>query len=240
MKNSYRKQLIEQYEDSLFAVVMNDLMQADGVKWDEESQRLAHDNLFSVPETLDKRCINAINHALAKKNRQKRILEAGRIISHVAIVFMVFFLSVAIPFCTASAFRQGVLDLLIEKFEKETYIRLEEVTDKKQDFGLSWLPPGFWEKTYTAGNDDYQIVRYEKETGEYIEYNEFYGEYANLTIDSEEAQAQREFIGNKEVFFSIKDGVIIALWKNEEMNSYCELFTFQVSKSDVLQIIKYL
>ncbi|MBQ3275478.1 MAG: hypothetical protein IJH47_00275 [Oscillospiraceae bacterium] len=202
MIESHREELIEKYEDAMFALVMNDLMQADGVHWETENERLKQDDSSQVPTTMRETVFCAINHVFSKQTRRNNLRTARRIVVRVAVIFLIVFIALAVPFCTASAFRRGVLDLLIEKFEKETYVRVEPIAEAEAEFGLPWLPGLDWQKTYSLDKPDLRPVHYERETGEFIEYCELPKDVFNKTLDTEDAKMQREFVGEKEVFFT--------------------------------------
>lgn len=240
MKANYRNQLEEKYEDALFALIMNDLMQEDGIKWNEENEALKSDPTSQPPKTMRDKSLHGIERILAKQNRKRTIRAARKIVYRIALVFLVIFIAIAVPFCTASAFRQGVLDLLIEKFEGETYVRIEPVVEMPTEFGLPWLPGEYWEKTYIMESEEIKEIRYEQETGEYIEFRESLVDNSNKTIDTEDANTRREFIGNNEVFITEKTEVLTAIWYDDNRAVYRELKTYGVERADFLTMIKLL
>lgn len=51
-----REQLQEEYEDTLFALMMDYVAQTEGKRLLEENERLKNDPSAQLPEDLDRRC----------------------------------------------------------------------------------------------------------------------------------------------------------------------------------------
>ena len=65
-----REKLQEQYEDALFALLMDDLAVEEGKKAYEENERLKADSSFEVPSESRKRCVETIARCCRKKQSQ--------------------------------------------------------------------------------------------------------------------------------------------------------------------------
>lgn len=65
-----REKLQEQYEDALFALLMDDLAVEEGKKAYEENKRLKADSSFEVPSESRKRCVETIARCCRKKQFQ--------------------------------------------------------------------------------------------------------------------------------------------------------------------------
>ena len=62
-----REKLQEQYEDALFALLMDDLAIAEGKSAEEENEQLKNDPKYAVPPEVRQRCLNNFQ-ALHEKN----------------------------------------------------------------------------------------------------------------------------------------------------------------------------
>ncbi|MCI9402468.1 MAG: hypothetical protein HFF04_02195 [Oscillospiraceae bacterium] len=62
-----REQLREEYEDALFALMMDYAAQAEGERLLAENEALKHNPAAQVPEHLDQRCLQTIQMAFQKK-----------------------------------------------------------------------------------------------------------------------------------------------------------------------------
>ena len=60
-----REMLVEQYEDALFALLMDEVAEAEGQKALEENQRLRESGELVIPDNLRQRCHSAIAKGFA-------------------------------------------------------------------------------------------------------------------------------------------------------------------------------
>lgn len=79
------EQLVENYEDALFKLLMEAVIEHEGKQIQEEIDRLNSDPSFSVPPELDRRCLRTIN----KTTRRKRALHTGKKVYRVFSKFSV-------------------------------------------------------------------------------------------------------------------------------------------------------
>ena len=108
------EQLVENYEDALFKLLMEAVIEHEGKQIQEEIDRLNSDPSFSVPPELDRRCLRTIN----KITRRKRALHTGKKVYRVfskfsvaAVIALALFTSAYAAF---PAVRVSTLNLLIE------------------------------------------------------------------------------------------------------------------------------
>ena len=108
------EQLVENYEDALFKLLMEAVIEHEGKQIQEEIDRLNSDPSFSVPPELDRRCLRTIN----KTTRRKRALHTGKKVYRVfskfsvaAVIALALFTSAYAAF---PAVRVSTLNLLIE------------------------------------------------------------------------------------------------------------------------------
>lgn len=82
-------QLIEDYEDAVFALLMEQVAQIEGQELMEENERLKNDPTAAVPKSLDQKCYKAINRAFRKQKIQKLRKTGGttfRIVEKMCVV----------------------------------------------------------------------------------------------------------------------------------------------------------
>lgn len=108
------EQLVKNYEDALFKLLMEAVIEHEGKQIQEEIDRLNSDPSFSVPPELDRRCLRTIN----KTTRRKRALHTGKKVYRVfskfsvaAVIALALFTSAYAAF---PAVRVSTLNLLIE------------------------------------------------------------------------------------------------------------------------------
>lgn len=67
---THQDELRENYEDALFALLMNSWAEEEGKRLNEENERLKADPAFEVPESFDRRSLRAIRrYSLMRKLR---------------------------------------------------------------------------------------------------------------------------------------------------------------------------
>ena len=68
MSGENRQQLLENYEDALFALLMDDFAEREGEKLKAENERLKQDPAAQPPEELDQKC----RRGSSGRNMQRR------------------------------------------------------------------------------------------------------------------------------------------------------------------------
>ena len=66
--------LVEQYEDALFALIMDKVAEVEGQKAIEENQRLKESGEVVIPEELNRRCKQTIRCKTAEKHLNAAII----------------------------------------------------------------------------------------------------------------------------------------------------------------------
>ena len=123
------EQLVDNYEDALFKLLMNAVIEHEGKQIKEEMEQLKSDPNFSVPPELDRRCLRTIN----KITRRKRALRTGKKIYRVfskfsvaAVIAMALFTSAYAAFPEV---RISTLNLLIEVSDISTELSFVDKND---------------------------------------------------------------------------------------------------------------
>lgn len=129
-----REQLQEQYEDALFALLVNDMMEAEGKRLLEENERLKQDPSAAVPDEVNARCIRTINRAFARKRRRSAGRVTYQIFNKAAMVAVVCAALFVTAFAVSPQLRVNTLNLLIEVSDVATTLTLGDA-EEQQDSG---------------------------------------------------------------------------------------------------------
>lgn len=81
MSGENRQQLLENYEDALFALLMDDFAEREGEKLKAENERLKQDPAAQPSEELDQKCRRIIRAEYAKAQRKQLAHSAGSVFS---------------------------------------------------------------------------------------------------------------------------------------------------------------
>ena len=119
-----REMLVEQYEDALFALLMDEVAEAEGQKALEENQRLRESGEMVIPDNLRQRCHSAI----ARKSAEIGLKQFGRgltkIVTKVAVVALVGMLLFTTAFAASEDFRLKALNIVMEVFDDHIEIKV--------------------------------------------------------------------------------------------------------------------
>ena len=137
---SQHEQLIENYEDALFKLLMEAVIEYEGKQIQEEIERLNSDPSFSVPPELDRRCIRTIN----KIARRKRMSRTGKKIYKIFSKFSVAAVIALALFTSAYAafpeVRVSTLNLLIEVSDIATELTFGDADGANNEANSAEMP----------------------------------------------------------------------------------------------------
>ncbi len=149
--------LMEQYEDALFALLMEGVAEAEGEEALRLNEELNKDPNAEVPEAVRKRCEKTIRAAFAKKRHRTARRTVSRWLTKAAVVAALSGLLFTAAFALSEDVRVATLNILIEVMDDRTMITFEgdssehaENTSKiipgleyHYNIALEWIPDGF-------------------------------------------------------------------------------------------------
>lgn len=233
------EKLQEQYEDALFALLMDDFAAAEGKHALEENERLKHDASYAVPQDIHNRCLKHISRCCTKKT----LRDSGRIFyrgfTKVAVIAMICTLLFTTAFAASPSFREDVLNFIVKTFEDRTELSFSDLTLSEDDspksyrFTVNWLPAGY---TLTDQvEDSFRSTNYYRmNSGGEMTISIFLGEGSTLGMDTENAKIEPVVIQGTPGLVSIKDEVVQLAWGNEE-NAYQVLMIANSTNSETIQ-----
>lgn len=189
-----REMLMEQYEDALFALIMDEVAEVEGQKALEENQRLKESGELVIPEEVSQRCQRVIARKTAEKDLKRFGKGFGRVVTKVAVVALMGMLLFTTAFAASEDFRVKTLNFVMEVFDDRTEIRLvpENMTSDASNsvvprITAGWLPEGF--ELVSEECSEYSIwYEFAKlDTEESISVNIMNMVDANTIIDTENA-----------------------------------------------------
>lgn len=244
MNGKSREELIEQYEDAAFALLMSEYAEQEGNRLLREFEEAkAKGEVPEVPAALDAKCRKMIRQAYEKKRCENKVKEFLRAAGRVAAM-----LFIALGVCTTLVFsveavRTPVINFIIEQTEWFTSIDFENdmsgeptqdaVPAAMVDTSLldAFIPSGYKLYKSTAKSNGSIAVIYKSENGGNIVYITTVCE-GNLNIDTEEADAKKIEIAGFEGFYIEKDGVIKITWFDIENGVAYQLRANALTEAD--------
>ncbi len=136
-----REQLQENYEEALFALLMDDLAVSEGKKAIQENRLLREDPQAAVPERVDRRCIRTIRRCFSANTSRTAARVLTKVINRVAIVVLVCTMLFTVAFAVSTDFRLNTLNYVIDTFDDRA--RLSPETSGSYSIVAGWLPQGY-------------------------------------------------------------------------------------------------
>lgn len=240
-----QEQLQEQMEDTVFALLMNEVMQRESAHiWTEYQAEKEAGHDLSVPEDTDRR----MRAFIRRQFRRKRHRNARKSILHVmqvsAAVFCVLTIVSATAFASSPTFRENVLHLVEKSTKTGTVYSFSdgynqtmpsEYTDTVvQSFSVRWLPDGLTfqkeERTQSTIIDTFAAA-----DGRYLTIQKATGAAMTASIDTEGAQTSQTKIHGNTAQVAEKDGMVTVTWTDAlRVSIYC-VTAQNIDTQDVLK-----
>lgn len=183
-----REERIENYNDALFALLMDELAQSEGARLIEENEALNRNDDAAVPPELHQRCMRAIRVGLLRQKAISSLLLTGRLMLRLAAAVFVTVALFTAAFAASSSFRAGTLNLLMDIDEDLVQWSSGPETEyavKTPTAVLSWLPDDYACTEETHGAFDTTLT-YQNSAGDTLCVSLLVG------IESRKTQADKE------------------------------------------------
>lgn len=190
-----RERLLEEYEDTWFALLMEEVAKKEGERLEALNEALRSDPEAAVPESLDRRCMEAIRRSFARQRRRSALRKTGKALRLAAVLMAVTVLLFTTAFAISEEFRVAALNLMLTVTEEYTQFHIvsgegtraqtstpRNSSDYFENLSVGWIPEGF--EACKNSYDSY--VRFETPSGAWFEVDKFDGN-GILNIDTEDA-----------------------------------------------------
>lgn len=231
-----REELLEQYEDALFTLLMDDFAASEGAKALEENERLKTEAEI-VPLPVQQRCMKFINRYYNKQNLRAMGRTAYKFLNKVAMVTLVAVVSFSTAFAASPTFRANTLNMVIEVFNDHTEFRFETSNDKEKNLEnmqitCGWLPTD-WEFISENGDRANKWREYETSNGT-AEIYVCEAENSGIGLDTENAETCMIKIKQNDAMMIVKGTTIQLAWENEGV--FWIIYGENVSQDDLIRI----
>lgn len=205
-----RENLRDQYEDALFALLMDDLAWQEGERLLELNERLKNDPDADVPEEVMARCRKVINREFTKKTALKAGRVSWNVFKRAAVAACMTVLLFSVAFAASETVRINTLNLVIEVFDRYTDYRfvespIDEDAPGFSGFEVGWLPENFVLTEHDQNQYDVWET-YEGDNGKYLRIDlESFSDSGVISIDTEDAFIEDITINGHSVTLITKD-----------------------------------
>lgn len=183
-----REQLYENYEDALFAILMDDLAETEGERLLELNQQLQDDPDAAIPDEVRQRCIAVINREFAKKKRAASVQRAKKALKILPWAVVIAMALMAIAFAAFPSFRTGVLNIIKATSNDHTSWSFQETYHSyHDDLPISILLPEDFIMIDQYNSPDIIIVHFQSAINSeaVLSASVFKGQNAVVGIDNE-------------------------------------------------------
>ena len=241
-----REKLIDNYEDALFAVLMDKVAEEEGAKLREENQRLKEDPSAEVPEHVDAVARQTIRKAYASQDRRSALHVARRVLNTVAVLVLICSALFATAYAAFPDVRVQTLNLLIQSSNVASKLSLVTGEEKNSDFEQS---PGSITLCGYSIPDlrsiDFAIVdQGEDKHGGWIKFENNRGEIVRIDIakgdaeyvDTESTENTKELdIHGYQGLLIVKDNRITIAWSESDHEAHISIIFLNLNRGFAIQ-----
>ena len=217
-----QEKLYEQYEDAVFALLMDKVAEENGKKLLQQNEELLADPNTAVPETLSKRCLRTIKKAYRKSQWKAAAKKVTRALNRVALWILVPLFLFGTAFAASETVRVKTLNFLITNFEFGTEFRIDNSASSAQQESMmptieNCIPSDYELVAKNEGAQSEQYLFTNNANSEIIitiySLENFGGA---ITIDTEEAEVWYNVVHDQSVMFVQKADTYQAVWTDVE------------------------
>lgn len=253
-----REKLIEDYEDALFALLMDDVAQVEGEEAMRLNEELLADPQYAVPEEVQRRCKKTIRRAFARKKRKKIGQSAYKVFQRASMAAMIAAMLFTTAFAWSPEVRRITLNAIIDSGALYSEFRAEDdpaptpdVT-AEDDLGphynvsLEWLPDGYHIVYGDKSLDGNVTIVFEDKKGNWIELyiSSFYGTHSQF--DTEDAEIKNITIQGHPGLLVTKDMDYLpdtepytrhrVIWTDDEQEILVDVTANALTEEEILRL----
>ena len=190
-----KEQLWENYEDAVFAILMDAVAEQEGEKGLQLMEELEHDPSAQVPEEVQKRAEKTIRKAFAAQSRRSARHVGFRMFQRIAVAVLVVVLTTVCAFAAFPEIRTGILNMIADVYEDHTdfsFTTNASNSDPASDYKveLAWIPDGF-EVSEEGSHYSTAWKTYENGKGAILYVAESSADNRTMTVDTENADVKQ-------------------------------------------------
>lgn len=241
-----REQLLENYEDALFALLMDEVAVTQGREEILENARLAQDESARVPEEADRRCLAAI----ARQFRSKRVKAVGRgtwaVMKKVPVLVMLATFLFATAFAASPEFRSTTLKAVMDLYPNELSVGFatpggdtSHLNPAQMPLEVGWIPDGFvLQDEHIDPMAEYKT--YYDSNGNFIDITLWLTDNAGVSVDTEDAAVEDITINGMDMKMITKPNEHHLVWVDTERAYILTILSYGTSREDIIKVAEKL
>lgn len=218
MSENKKLELLDQYDDVTFALLMDEYAEEEGARLRKEFEEAqAAGEVTDTSDALDEKCLQMIHRDFAKKRGKDNIRKIIRMTSKVAVAVMVFFGVAATTIMSVDAWRLPVLNFIITHTDNSSVIHFEgnaNTAHSTEEFPIEFLPKGY-EEVHSEISNGLLTCMYSNSNGNLFLFDmtTMDGKFA---YDSEEAIVEERVVLDCAALYIKKENVLQLVWFDED------------------------
>lgn len=241
MSENKKLELLDQYDDVTFALLMDEYAEEEGARLRKEFEEAqAAGEVSDTSDALDEKCLQMIRRDFAKKRGKENVRKIIRMTSKVAVAVMVFFGVAATTIMSVEAFRVPVLNYLFEHQELFSVLNYSGVQDDTHSIDtaddpiIGILPDGYVTE-YFYIIDNMISSGYSTPQGASFIFDMSPAD-AEYRFDTENSECEYISINGQEVLLITKDG-LRTVWINADSTIVFSTISTGIDQDTLLNII---
>lgn len=235
MMNRHER-LQEQYEDSLFALLMDEVAAMEGQRAIEENERLQNDPAAAVPEDVDRRCMRTIHRHFARQKARaagRVTLKAAKRVTLAAGIGAILFTT---AFALSETVRVRVLNLVIRTFETNTEFRFTSADEQAgPQLEVGWVPEGY--VLVDHGSDGLETwYEYQNAENKTLSITSEKAKDLVMGIDTEDAEVERIQIQGSQAMLVEEDPKIQLFWTAQDKSVFIKILGTGVERENIISV----
>lgn len=242
---THRDTLYANYEDALFALMMDSVVQSEGKRLLAEKERLEQDPDAALSEALQRRCMKTIDRAFAKQKRRAAGRTAKKIFKLLPLVAVIIAAMAVLAYAAFPEFRADVLNLLLRNntssidwsFVDDKGIDAQSDIPESPTFSVQ-LPSGYMLSEYWNNIDTEQATYlHQNDETHSITISVLHSGYTATNTDIEDVDYyEQATIQGYEAMLTVKNGLTRITWGDPAVQCYVTLKATGMDFSTAKQI----
>ncbi len=241
-----REELLENYEDALFAILMDEVAESEGQKYLEMNERLRNDPSAEIPKRLSEKCRRIIRRSFSKKRRYEASRTIKLVVNRAAVIVLISAILFTVAYALVPEVRIRTLNLLIEVSDVATSLTFgndngsiaSEVPEKTYyGYVFPKAPEGF--QTTDEGHDSRtDWIRYENNEGAMISISIGGSGTSIISADTEDADSvEAIIIHGFEGILIEKSGSVQIVWGDTGQEKIISVSCEKFDKETVISFV---
>ena len=211
------EQLMQEYEDLTFKILMDRVSQAEGARLLEENERLLADPAAAVPESVQRRTEKTIQDAFDGRKKEFVHRSLRRALKVAVIAAILLATTATVVFAVSPTARAKMKNTTRNVYETHTDFNYTGDTQTPEELEITtgWLPEGFSvQDEGSIGTHTWED--YINATGDTINIQKSYP--ISMAVDTENADITYIDIQGYDAIFITKNDEVRVLWLNTDKN----------------------